>query len=184
MVVFRLAPLPDPDLRALRDKYERILRLRELSARARREPGFAEPDPRAAMAELARAFPGALRELDELPLATIHERLEALTAADDGAAPVAAWMTAQARFHALARGALAVKRWLAGRPLTPDLEASFARAKLAEVDAWRSSIGAIARPPRGRVLDLVYARLAEELGIDVASARALVVPPRRSGLRA
>ncbi|HSO31351.1 MAG TPA: hypothetical protein VLT33_02510, partial [Labilithrix sp.] len=159
----------DTDLCALRDKYERILRLRLLHVRAREEAAFSEPDPRAAMAELAREFPGALRELDELPLDVIRERVGALAAAENDATAAAPWMHAQVRFHRLARGALGVKRWLGGRPLTPELEASFARAlprlpNADDVSVWASSLAAVAKPPRGRVLDLVYARLADELG--------------------
>ena len=182
--------MPDPALSALRDKYERMLRLRLLHARAREEPGFVEPDPRRAMAELAREFPGALRELDELPLDVIRERIAALVVAERESTPapqVALWMRAQVGFHRLARGALAVKRWLAGRPLTPALEASFARAVATlppEAAPWASSLAALARPPRGRVLDLVYAQLAVELGVDPETARNAVMPARRSRLGA
>ena len=48
-------------LRALRDKYRTIKRMRDENDR-----GVAG-DPQREMAELARRFPGALRELDELP---------------------------------------------------------------------------------------------------------------------
>ena len=68
------------DLRALRDKYEQMLRLRQLHARAKTEPDFVEPDPRPVMAALARLYPGALREIDELPVELITARIEELTA--------------------------------------------------------------------------------------------------------
>lgn len=170
------------DLRALRDKYERMLRLRELHERAAAEPGFVEPPPRPAMADLARAYPGALREIDELPIGLIRTRIAELTAAESDAARIAPWMTAQSRFHALARGALAVKRWLAGRPLTAALEEAFAGALATlphaeEAQLWSGDLAAIARPPRGRLMDLVYVRLADELGVDVTAARATVLPP-------
>lgn len=175
----------DTDLRALRDKYERMLHLREVHARAHAEPDFAEPDPRAAMAELARRFPGALREIDELPIDVIRARIEALAAAETDRARLAPWMTALASFHRLARGALAVKRWLAGRALTPALETDFVVALPSLEDAddaklWIEDVHAIASPPRGRVMDLVYVRLARELGVDVTAARAAVLPPRPS----
>jgi hypothetical protein len=162
-----------------------MLRLRELHARARNEPGFVEPDPRAAMAELARTYPGALREIDELPLALIHARIDELRAAETDATSIAPWMIAQSRFHALARGALAVKRWLEGRAVTPALDESFASALAAlpfaeDAELWRSDLAAIASPPRGRLMVLVYARLARELGTDVTSVRAAVLAPRTS----
>ena len=175
----------DTDLRALRDKYERMLHLRELHSRARTEPGFVEPDPRPAMAALARTYPGALREIDELPLALIHARVEELAAAEVDAAKALPWMEAQSRFHSLARGALAVKRWLEGRRWTAALERDFALVLPTlpnPVDAhlWAGDLEAIATPPRGRLMALVYARLALDLGVDVTSARAAVLPPRAS----
>jgi hypothetical protein len=181
--------LHQTDLRALRDKYERMLRLRLLHARAREEAGFVEPDPRPAMAELARDFPGALREIDELPIDVIRERIAALAAAEQDGSRAEPWMLAHLSFHRLARGALAAKRWLEGRPLTPDLAAAFALAlptlpNAADAASWASELAAIAEPPRGRIMDLVYARLAAELGIDVAAARAAVMPSRRSRRRA
>ena len=176
------------DLRALRDKYEQMLCLRQLHARAKEEPDFVEPDPRPAMADLARRFPGALREIDELPIDDIEARIAELAAAEQEPSRVAAWMTAQAAFHRLARGALAVKRWLAGRALTAELDPAFAKAALAmpereEALAWTDDLAAIARPPRGRVMDVVYARLARELGVEVSAARDAVLAPRRRLLR-
>jgi hypothetical protein len=176
------------ELRALRDKYERMDRLRSLHARARNEPAFVEPDPREEMAALARSFPGALREIDELPLDVIRTRIDELAAAEADASRITPWMKAHARFHALARGALAAKRWLAGRPLTPELVESYARFVATMTDAraatdaaaWTSDLAAIAKPPRGRLMELVFARLAVELAIDVTAARGLVVAPRAS----
>ena len=175
----------DTDLRALRYKYERMLHLRELHSRARTEPGFVEPDPRPAMAELARTYPGALREIDELPLALIRARIEELAAAEDDATKALPWMDAQSRFHSLARGALAVKRWLEGRRVTAALEHAFALVlptlpNAGDAQLWAGDLEAIATPPRGRLMDLVYARLARDLGVDVTSARAEVLPPRAS----
>lgn len=160
-----------------------MLRLRMLHARAKSDADFVEPDPRPAMAELARAYPGALREIDELPIDVIRVRIEALAAAELDASQITTWMSAQAAFHRLARGALAIKRWLEGRALTPAIDAAFAGALEAmpereDARLWADDLAAIARPPRGRVMDLVYARVARELCIDVAAARAAVHPPR------
>jgi hypothetical protein len=174
--------LRDTDLRALRDKYERMLRLRQLHDRAQNEADFVEPDPREEMASLARAFPGALREIDELPIEVIRTRIDELANAERDSASVASWMKVHARFHALARGALAAKRWLEGRVLTPALDAEFASAiatgpiaaEAEEATEWIGHLAEVAKPPRGRVMDLVYARLAKELDVDVATARAAV----------
>jgi hypothetical protein len=175
------------DLRALRDKYEQMLRLRQLHARAKAEPDFVEPDPRPAMAALARLYPGALREIDELPIELITARIEELEVAVRDPQRVVAWMTAQAAFHRLARGALAVKRWLAGRPPTEALEEAFAQKLRAmperereDLMAWEHELAAIAEPPRGRLMELVYGKLARELRVDIDAARAAVFPLSRS----
>jgi len=176
------------DLEALREKYEVILALRLHHERARSQPGYVEPDPRKEMSTLARRFPGALREIDVLPLAVVRERIASLSAALEDATAVRDWMVAAAAFHRLARGALAVKRWLAAhRHLEPHArEAAFAAAAPAmhaEARAWADALDALARPPRGRVLDLVYGRLAAELGKDDRTVRELVTPPRERAAR-
>jgi hypothetical protein len=179
--------LRDTDLRALRDKYEQMLRLRQLHARAKAEPDFVEPDPRPAMAALARLYPGALREIDELPIELITARIAELDVAERDPQRIVAWMNAQAAFHRLARGALAVKRWLAGRPPTGALEQAFAEKLRAmperereDLLEWKHELAAIAKPPRGRLMELVYVKLARELGVDRDAARAAVFPLSRS----
>jgi hypothetical protein len=162
------------DLAALRAKYEEMLALREAHDRARTEPGYVEPDPRRALAALASRFPGALRELDTLPVDALRARLDELDDAARDATMTAPWMTAQTAFHELARGAVAAKRWLAGRrAITPAMQDDL-RSRGGPAAAWADELAAIARPPRGRLLDLVFARVAAQLGLTVAEARALV----------
>ena len=166
MTVLLLEHLAD-----LRLKYEEMLRLRLLD-----EAG-ATLDPRCAMAALAGRFPGALREIDELPMEEIRTRIHALRAAETDRARELPWMRAIARFHALTRGALSAKRWLAGRKIAD--VAAFTRdvpglAHAKDARAWESDLGKIARPPRGRITDLVFARLAIELGLSEDEARHLV----------
>ncbi|AKV02124.1 hypothetical protein AKJ09_08787 [Labilithrix luteola] len=188
------------DLRELREKYARMLVLRQLHARSREEPDFVEPDPRPEMVALAQRWPGALREIDELDLTTIVGRLEALDRAlarttshedeahdDDERAlahveqqDVETWMIAQARFHQLLRGALAAKRWLGReRHATSDLRTRLLGAitdgQLANDAAlWADELSQVARPPRGRLLLVVFARLERELGIADRELRASV----------
>jgi hypothetical protein len=175
------------DLRALREKYETMLALRVAHARAKDDPSFIEPDPRPAMRELAARFPGALREIDELPLETIEWRIAALSeAVRDHRSHLRPWMSAQIVFHRLARGALATKRWLGRRrtivPLHREafLEAIDNREIALEALAWEDDLAHVARPPRGRLMDLVLSRAAKELALDVPSLRALLYPhPKR-----
>jgi len=86
----------------LRAKYEEM--------RALRLTDDGSYDPRERMAALASRFPGALREIDTLPLDEIEARIEALTRAERDPSHAARWMTAQSRFHALTREALRARR--------------------------------------------------------------------------
>lgn len=160
-------------LHDLRAKYEEMLRLRIAHA----SPD--EPDPRRDMAALAARFPGALREIDELTLAEICARLDAVTRAEPDSAE--AWMHAHAVFHALMRGALFAKRWLAGRKrVDAATREAFARDAIDDARAWIEDLDRIASPPRGRVTEIVIERVARTLDLAPRDARALVFgPPRR-----
>ncbi len=43
-----------------------------------------------------------------------------------------------------------------------------------EITAWRDDLASVASPPAGRVMDLVFARVAGVLGVTKAVARALI----------
>jgi hypothetical protein len=170
---------PPEDLAALASKYEEMLALRLAQDRARHEPSFSEHTPREALQTLAARFPGALREMDELPLDVIRARIDDLRAAARDPSRVAPWMNAQSVFHALARGALAAKRALQGRrAVTPDMVDAL-RARGGDGAAWADDLAAIARPPRGRLLDLVFARAGRSLGLGAEDVRALVFTSSR-----
>jgi hypothetical protein len=163
------------DLTSLRTKYARLLALRELHERAKSDATFVEPDPRQEMTSLARTWPGSLRELDELPMDVIRTRITALDRALRDPSRIEQWMIAQAAFHRLARGALSAKRWLGKRKrITSDVRASFEEHAPRDARAWRDALADVASPPRGRLMDLVFARLASELDVSIAEARRLV----------
>lgn len=166
-------------LRDLHAKYTEIAALRRSTlTRAAARPR---------MAALAARFPGALRELDALPEEAIDARLGALAGALVGASAevaLAPWMAAQARYHALARGALSVKRWL-GRARHVDdedrrrfREAAEGHAEPSEWLAWAEHLSELAAPPRGRLVPLVVARVAAQLGVSPDEAHGLIFPPR------
>lgn len=150
-------------------KYTEMLRLRL----AHEEDD--EPDPRKDMAKLASRFPGALREIDELPLEVIKDRLDALASGR-----LEPWMEPMAMFHRLTRGALCAKRWLRGRKeLDDEARLAFDRDATAlcyaeEARAWRADLDRLASPPRGRVTELVFEKIAASLGTTVDRARELV----------
>jgi hypothetical protein len=139
----------------LRAKYEEM--------RALRTTDDGSYDPRERMAALAARFPGALREIDELPLDEIERRIDALTRAERDPTAAAQWMHAMTRFHALARGALFAKR---------RVETDDGSAWPEEALAWKHE-ARIACPPQGRLMNLVYERLGEELAITPDAAKAL-----------
>jgi hypothetical protein len=174
------------ELRDLREKYVAMLGMRR-----RHDAGEEDTaQVRQEMAELAARYPGALREIDDLPVEVIEQRIAALAGALEGTIEVEPWMRAAARFHALARGALCAKRWLGGRK---HVDAATERAFAAEAGslafpdearAWAGELGTIASPPRGRVTDAVFARVGRELGLTTHAARVLVFGvPRRERKR-
>jgi hypothetical protein len=178
-------------LEQLGAKYREMLAMRLEHASG----GEDEPAVRRRMAELARRFPGALREIDDLELAVIRDRIGQLEAVLSGEREVAPWMDAMALFHGLARGALRAKRWLAGRKTIDTATAREFEAHVTDATgaapagdaidalAWADDLAGIAAPPRGRVMDLVFARLAAALGMTEDEARRLVFEPRRTRSR-
>jgi hypothetical protein len=173
-------------LEDLRRKYAQMLAMR-LAHDAGDEDVL---EARVHMAALSLRFPGALRELDDLELGEIRRRIAALDVAVREGGEVEGWMEAIALFHALARGALCAKRWLAKRKR---VDAEVAGAYAAAVSGfefpedargWACDLARIASPPRGRVTDLVFARVARELGTSERAARLLVFGgPRRERRR-
>jgi hypothetical protein len=164
--------VPSTDVADLVEKYRAIVRLRR----------HEEVTPIAAMRALAKRHPGSLRELDELPMETLEGKLAELEALRDGSAasPAPRWIEAQLRFHALVRGALVAKRYVrdGSAPLTA-AEHFKKWTDDPEAHAWATELAAIRRPPRGRLLELVFARLARELGTDADEARLLVFTTER-----
>lgn len=135
------------------------------------------------MAALAARWPGALREIDQVPLAELERRerhLHAVAAGD----PPEPWAVAMDAYHRQLRGALGAKRWLAGRRMVDDaLRAKFLRATASlphgdDLRAWHDDLPALATPPGGRLLPLVLARLTVVTGFEPDTLRALLFWPR------
>jgi hypothetical protein len=171
------------DIVALKSKYEEMLRMRLFDLA---HPGG---DPRREMAALAARFPGALRELDETSLEQIRARIDALSQCLATGSPPDAWMCASALFHRLTRGALAAKRWLAGRRSVDEgviaefLESIEGSVDEVEAGAWAQNLAAVASPPRGRLSELVFEHVAQGMNLPLSEARALVTGPPRKRVR-
>jgi hypothetical protein len=179
-----LVPLPDrrlaDSLRVLRNKYREIKRLRD------EHTGGSETDPRSCLRALAERFPGALRELDELPMQVIEARLSELERALDGELPAPAWAPLQLAFHGSLRAALRIKRLARGasdrvrllaelraryqpEPFEPSLEA-----------LGEAGLTAILSPPDGRLSRWALGFAAASEGVsERAIVEALFVRPQR-----
>lgn len=143
--------------------------------------------PRAVFRALAREFPGALRELDTLPLDEIDRRAAELSRVVSGAAEPSPWMAWMHAYHATMRAALFLK------PRVPALLAHSpehprdAFDTLAEEASRRAGISVdaafareVARPPEGRLNRVVYRELAARFDVaeDEIAARLFAREPR------
>lgn len=163
------------DLGLLARKYETLGALRR--ARARGEP---VPDA-AVFRSLAREFPGCLNELDTLPLEDIDARAAALGRAAAGGA-VEPWMAWLNGYHALLRAALALKPRVARGPALDDARAErLAREASADAGAPVDAafVRAVADPPGGRLVALVFARLEQMHRCPAATIKRTLFPRSR-----
>jgi hypothetical protein len=155
-------------LGGLRRKYQII---RELRLAAAADAGIA---PRARLAALARAFPGALRELDQLPMSDIEARLLALERVLDQGAQPEQWMQLQASYHGFMRAVLRIRLRSRGRPLEIDdaereLLAVRYEPAADEPPIERFDLVAlrvIRRPPGGRLNPWVFSEVARDHGVN------------------
>jgi hypothetical protein len=172
---------PD-DLKALADKYRTLAALRarrdELEALGR--AGFSEGEGerrRKAFRQVARAFPGALRELEVCSAAVLTRKAAAVEAAHAGG-PVPVWIEVVLDFHRALREALAVKLWLATRlpragRITPELVEAFRIAhpgSTADADMLERHL----HPPGGRVLSLAWETVGRRHGLTADQIRSTV----------
>jgi hypothetical protein len=160
-------------LSALQLKYQTLIALRHDAATQQRAA------PRAQLAALAAAFPGALRELDQLPMSCLEERLRALDSALGERAEPASWMWLQVDYHGFMRAVLRIRRQSRGRPsLIENAQSELAalayepaddeppvhRFELADLRAIRS-------PPRGRLNPWVLEQVARDHGVTPESVQ-------------
>ncbi len=151
------------ELRELLDKY---LTMRALRA----ERAFTTPS-RTVLRAVSQRWPGVLAEIDRIAPELLEERIATLTAALECDAEPPLWARAWILTHARLRGALAIKfRLRGGRPLGDPTTLP------PDAAPYLDRIGEIASPPNGRLVELVYADVARELGLDPAEMRTLLMP--------
>jgi hypothetical protein len=162
------------DLVALARKYRLLSQLR------RKQQPWSAPDLHVSLLQLAREFPGALRELDTLPLVELEARLEALErAAHSGR--VAEWMLWMLAYHGGMRAALHIQRRLEGRArlvraLAADLAAEAARESGFGCDA--EFVTTVAALPSGALHQFVIQRVGLQRGAPEAAVRRALFPAR------
>jgi uncharacterized protein YjiS (DUF1127 family) len=152
-------------LARLRDKYQALRALRVTRV---------EIAPRAEMSALAAAFPGALRELDRVPLPLIEQRLASLQAVVEGREPERTWMTLQIAYHGFMRAVLRLRRALLS---VSDHDLSDSHAclqRLAYIPASdepplerldTTALSIIRNPPGGRLNPWVMEQVARDLAV-------------------
>jgi hypothetical protein len=157
-------------LAALARKYLTLLALR-------RERASGAPLPeRAVFKALADEFPGALHELDTLPMADLEARAAAVSEAAAQGRPEP-WMEWMIGYHALFRTALAIKARVRRKGALDDARA---QAIARDTGADEAFVQAVAQPPAGRLNRVVLARLSATFGEpDQTIKRALFPGSRR-----
>lgn len=165
------APTRD-DLLGLEEKYAQLEALRR--ARERGEP---IPE-RAVFKALAERFPGALRELDKLPMEALEKRREQLALALSGGL-VERWMVWMVAYHVLMRVALWVKIRTAKQPaVTPERMVFLVRGVEKEFGfgVEEAFVSDVARPRAGRINAVVLGRIAGMFGVTEADVRGGLFP--------
>jgi hypothetical protein len=158
---------------ALARKYAALVDLRR-----RRDEG-GDPDGGGALKALAAEFPGCLRELDTLGASELERRALACAAVARGEALAEPWMAWIAAYHALLRGAFAVRAPAAAEDLDA-LEALAARATVAAgLTLDTAFVAAVLSPPGGRVGVVVLRALAALFGVPAPTIAAALFPVRR-----
>jgi len=160
-------------LARLREKYLQMRALRAASGEPNRD----------VLRALAREFPGALAEIDRLHPQVLDARIATLDRLIEREDELPLWVRGWMLAHPALRGALLAKAWLCGRRTVDEAT----RAELAaevptlpypeDVRPWIARLDEVAAPPDGRLVDLVFADIARELGVPSAHAlRSLLMP--------
>lgn len=165
-------------LEALLEKYREMRRMRREDAAGLRH------DPRDEMRRLARRFPGALREIDELPLEVIEERVRVLEAVLAGRDEPPEWAAYFADYHGIMRAVLRIKRMCLG---AADLDEAIACVRQGYDPAsdepsldelGEEAVAGITRPEGGRLNPWVFERIAALHGVSTDHVRRTLFPPR------
>lgn len=162
------------ELSALARKYRTLLALR------REHEQTGEVAEREALRALSREFPGALRELDRMPLDEIERRARALEAASRTRCgePWMQWLVA---YHALVRAALFIKSQRLEDQGASEEEVARAASIHARVDVSAAFVREIRRPREGRISRTVLQELSERFETPPQQIQSVIKAPSRPG---
>jgi hypothetical protein len=141
-----------------------------LAALRRRRDDGGDPAGGGALRALAAEFPGCLRELDTLGLPELERRARACA----DAACQEPWIEWIAAYHALMRGALAVR----GEPGPPG-ELAARASRVAGLPLDEAFVAAVLSPPHGRIGVVVLRALAARFGVPAPEIASALFPVRR-----
>ncbi len=160
------------ELDLLADKYATLADLR------RRHAEGEAPPTDGSLRKLARAFPGALRELDRLPLTEIDARERALRDAARGG-PLAPWMAWLHGYHGSLRAALFLKarqkRGAAAAPV-PREELARLASEHAGYVVGVELVDALFSHGRCKIISVALTHVAELHEVDAELVRAALLP--------
>ncbi len=150
--------------------------------------------------EIAREFPGSLRELEHSTFEQLEARrkevaqeIEDFGSLAAGAGPARIWVAVVLEYHATLREALAIKMWLArnlpsGASVTDGLLADFTRwhqvhpARHSPTAAFGvKTLERYRRPPGGRLHAIVWEKLGEQFDLEPRELEQLVFRPPLPG---
>lgn len=165
------------ELAALARKYRKLLELRREHERTGAVAG------RDVLRVIAKEFPGALRELDRLPVDEIVRRAQTLEEAAIGMGHEP-WMDWLVAYHALMRAALFVKaQWAKAEDAILDERLASEATLHARIEVDADFVRAIRRPPGGRISHVVMDRLALRFGVAREVIEEAITTPSRSPRR-
>jgi len=157
------------ELERLADKYATLADLR------RKHAAGAKPPENAELRALAKAFPGALRELDQLTEDEIGRRERALRLAAK-TANLEPWMRWIHGYHGVLRAGLYIKVRSKAAPEESAVELAARASTHAGYPVDATFVSMLRERGRCRVTVVALEVLAERFGIDFSTLRATLLP--------
>ncbi len=150
----------------LLDKYKRMLGLRQRAGHTSRSQATR------AMRHLSAMFPGSLVELDRMTVVQIQQRIAVLKHVLRGRESLPDWARWMVHFHGWLRALLRLRRHVNSTRLSPKRTTVVLTGYRADIDEPGKAqlnaevLGAMCKPPGGRLSEWLQAYLATMLGVE------------------